>query len=255
MDDLTLSEISQYLSPDVAARVQLYDTLTSTNTVLQELAQNGAPSGTVIVADKQTAGRGRFSRSFHSPKGTGVYVSVLLDAPKKQDLSIITALAAVAVCDAIENAVGIRPQIKWVNDLILGGKKIVGILAEMSFSSGQPGKLILGVGINTKKAHFPDELKNIAGSLEDFTPESVSRAHLTAELINRLLELNKPVDIAEQIKKYRADCFTLGKDVDVSGGSFSGTGRAVGLTDDCGLIVECDDGVRRTLRFGEASVK
>ena len=154
----------------VGRRLLCLDTVDSTNTECKRQAMAGAEEGLVVIADEQTGGRGRLGRSFQSPKGCGLYLSALL-RPRLEPAQVtdFTAWVAVAVCDGIEAACGVRPQIKWTNDIILGGKKLVGILTELGLESESNALeyLVPGIGINAN--HRP----------EDFTPEIKSdRSHV-----------------------------------------------------------------------------
>ena len=143
-----------------------FDSIDSTNTCARELARQGAAHGTVLIADHQTGGRGRRGRSFHSPAGSGIYMSVILRPHcKPQELMHLTCSAAVAMCDAVEKAVGFRPGIKWTNDLVYGGKKIAGVLTELGFDQhGLVDFAVIGIGINCcqRESDFPEEIRGIA---------------------------------------------------------------------------------------------
>ena len=164
--------------------LQIHESLDSTNTHAKELARQGAAAGTVIIAQTQSAGRGRLGRSFHSPADTGLYFSLILRPDcKPEQLMHLTCAAAVAACDAVERSCGLRPGIKWINDLTLEGKKLGGILTELSFSTdGRVSSAVIGIGINVKKKSFPRELQPIACSLADFAPQPELSA-LAAELM------------------------------------------------------------------------
>ena len=157
------------------------------------LAAAGAPHGTVIFADHQTAGRGRLGRNFHSPANSGVYFSVILRPEcKPTELMHLTCATAVAVCNGIQSATGIQPGIKWTNDLVADNRKIAGILTELSISQcdGAIDYAIVGIGINCSEqlSDFPEELSGIAGSLAMATRSVVSRALVAAEVINAMKE-------------------------------------------------------------------
>ena len=152
--------------------MEVRETVNSTSSVLREMAAKGAPEGLVIVAEEQTAGKGRLGRSFYSPRGHGVYFSILLrPGVKAEDTTLITSAAAVAAARAIESVFGVHVGIKWVNDLMLNGKKVCGILTEATFGAGSSvaESAILGIGINisTPAAGFPGELAGVAAALTD----------------------------------------------------------------------------------------
>ncbi len=224
----------------------------STNTQLRKLALSGAKAGTVVLAESQTAGRGRMGRSFHSPAGCGLYFSLLLrpELPP-ESLGILPALAATAVRRGILHQTGLDTEIKWVNDLLAGGRKLCGILAEGVFLGGAMQHIIIGIGVNCSTAaeDFPAELRPIVTSISAETGQPVDRVALAASLLRELeqLPLASPAD---RLEEYRANCVTLGKQVTLPDGS---TGTAVGLTEDYGLIVNKGDG-QIVLRSGEATL-
>ena len=238
--------------------LQVHEALDSTNTHAKELARQGAAAGTVIIARAQSAGRGRLGRSFHSPADTGLYFSLILRPDcKPEQLMHLTCAAAVAACDAVERACGLRPGIKWINDLTLEGKKLGGILTELSFSTdGRVSSAVIGIGINVKKESFPRELQPIACSLADFAPQPELSA-LAAELMLSLEEMSRCLlsDRAGLMDRYRKDCITTGRQVRIIGADSIRTGLAEAIQDDGSLQVLFDDGQRKTVNSGEVSVR
>lgn len=205
----------------VGRTLHCFESVDSTNSYLKRIAAEGAPDGAVAVADEQTAGRGRRGRSFSSSPGRGVYLSALLRpqlAPEK--ILPLTALGAVAACDAVERTCGVRPQIKWTNDLVLNGKKLSGTLTELSLE-GESGALqyaVIGIGVNCNNTleDFPPELRDVATSLYLETGKRVQRAALAAALIEELDKLYAALqsgDTASYLTSYRRDCLTLGREV------------------------------------------
>ena len=167
-DVLTVQSVSRFLDTDMPVYLQVQTEVTSTNTLLKAQAEQGAPEGTVLIAESQTAGKGRLGRHFTSPPGTGIYFSLLLRPHCTAEKSLfITTTAAVAVCEAIEQVTGLNPQIKWVNDVYLNEKKVCGILTEASvdFENGGLNWAVLGIGINiaVPEEGFPEEIRSIAG--------------------------------------------------------------------------------------------
>ena len=231
----------------------------STNTRAKELAFQGASHGTVLIADCQTGGRGRRGRCFHSPAGSGIYMSVILrpQCPASQ-LMHLTCAAAVALCDAVENACGFRPGIKWTNDLVYGQRKLAGILTELGFDAqGNVDWAIVGMGINCTQAEheFPVEIRSTAGSLASVSGKPVDRTQVAAAMMDALYRM----DLTEKEKilaQYRADCVTLGKEVSVV--------RADGIVHHCtaldidqegALIVQHPGGRLETVSSGEVSIR
>lgn len=245
-----------------ADRLLVYEEISSTNTLLKTLGQQGAPCGTVIVADHQSAGRGRMGRSFLSPRGTGVYLSALI-RPQAAPSQImhLTCAAAVAMCDAVEAATGIRPGIKWTNDLVIGKQKLGGILTELSLDpqTQQVDYAVIGVGINcTQQPHdFDITIQNMATSLHIATGKAIDRNRLTAEIIRSTHRLNAELlsKKAQVIKQYELDCVTIGQQIQVVQGSHIRYGNAIGIDDDGGLIVSYTDGETRTVTSGEVSIR
>lgn len=141
-------------------------TCASTNDVAKQLAANGAEDGTVVVAAEQTGGRGTKGRSWHSPRGMGLYASVIL-RPRRSDIALIPALASVAAADAVRSAAGLRPRLKWPNDIVWRGRKLGGILSEAAFQGDKVSQVIVGIGLNVKHraADFPADLRPAATSL------------------------------------------------------------------------------------------
>ena len=249
------------LLPEHPWRDQLlwFDTIGSTNTHAKELAARGAAHGTVLMADRQTGGRGRMGRTFQSPGGCGVYMSVILRpqcAP--QELMHLTCATAVAACDAVEQAVGLRPGIKWTNDLVYGSKKLAGILTELVVLPEQCCAVV-GIGINCCQAagDFPEEIRNIAGSLAMVTGKPVSRAQVAAALIEALYRMDETLLTGKEamLDRYRRDCITLGKDISILRADEVRYGRAVSVDDDGALVVRFADGHTEAVSSGEVSVR
>ena len=253
-------EILSYLPSDHPWRelVQVHEVLSSTNTHAKELARQGVQSGTVVIARSQTAGRGRLGRSFHSPRDTGLYLSVILrpDCPMEQ-LMHLTCAAAVAACDAVEQTCGLRPGIKWINDLTLEGKKLGGILTELSFEhDGMVSYAVIGIGINCRLETVPEDLKGLACSLADFAA-GADIAKLAAALIVALEEMGHHLtsDRAAIMERYRQKCVTVGRQVRVISPAGTETGLAEQVNDDGSLTVLFENGQRKNVNSGEVSVR
>jgi BirA family biotin operon repressor/biotin-[acetyl-CoA-carboxylase] ligase len=245
-----------------ADRVLVYDSVDSTNNVLKALGEQGGEHGTVVIADEQTGGRGRQGKRFASPKGVGIYFSLLLRpqcAPTQ--VGHLTAMVAVAVCDAIETVCGLRPGIKWTNDLVLEGKKLAGILTEMNveWESGTLQYLVTGIGINCNHriSDFPPEVQPIATSLQEVLGHPVSRCQLAAELVRALYRVSQELVSGKDLwlQRYRQDCITLGRAVKVLRGTDNRQGIATGIDENGGLIVRYDSGETGVVYSGEVSVR
>ena len=241
---------------------QVLEEADSTNTVCKRLAADGAPDGTVVIADCQTAGRGRRGRSFVSPRGMGLYFSILWRPDcSPESLLPLTALAAVAVCRAVERTGGVSPDIKWPNDLVLNGRKLGGILTELSLEgeSGRVDYVIVGIGLNCRQSRsdFPPELADMAISLDMALSHSVKRAALAAALMEELDTLRREVlaDPAQWLTDYRARCLTVGGRVQIMQNGDRTEAEALAVDDRYGLVIRRDNGTEEVLRAGEVSVR
>lgn len=235
----------------------IYDTVESTNSSAREIFFSGEGGhGTLVAANCQTNGRGRLGREFYSPQDTGIYMSVILEPRETiSPVTMITSAAAVAVCDAIVELVPtLDPRIKWVNDILIGGKKVCGILAEGMIPPGcrRPVAIIVGIGINCQTSVFPSEIAGIAGSLG----AAVSRSALCARVCDRLLEICENIDDGTMIESYRARSAVLGKRVRCFGGGRETIyGKVVSICDDSALLIEGDDGKITKMSSGEISLR
>ena len=239
-----------------------FSSIDSTNSRAKEMAAQDAPHGTVLIADHQTGGRGRLGRSFHSPAGTGIYMSLILrPCCPPAALMHLTCAAAVAACDAVETACGIRPQIKWTNDLVWQQRKLAGILTELALSpDGNVSYAVIGIGINCSQEEqdFPPELRNIAGSLHSVTGRKIDRALVAAALLDALYRMSNVLltDRSSLMAQYRSDCITLGRQISLlkADGSVR-HGTALDIDENGGLLVAFDDGTQEIVTTGEVSVR
>jgi len=259
-DIVSAESISPYLKPSATHyQLEVRHSVGSTNTIAKEMAAKGAKEGTVIIALEQTHGRGRMGRSFYSPKGSGIYLSVIL-RPKLsiEDSLLITTCAAVAVARAIETVAAVEAQIKWVNDIYLAGKKVCGILTEASldFESGGLEYAVVGIGINIAAAGFPDEIKDIAGSIFSEKPKDKPvSSMLVAEILNNISEMASAITDKKYLDEYRKRSFLIGKDIYIIRGSQIIKARAVDIDDQARLVVEYEDHTKEALNSGEVSVR
>ena len=226
------------------------------------MAAEGAPHGTVLIAGSQTAGRGRLGRSFLSPKDMGIYLSVILRPQYRPgELMHLTCAAAVAMCDAVENAAGFRPGVKWTNDLVFERRKLAGILTELSIDSktGLVDYAIVGVGINCHQTEedFDPQIRSFAGSLDMYAKESVDRAKVAASMIQELSRMSTGLQCDKNaiLQQYRKDCVTLGKEVCVVGGNDTRHGYAMDVDDEGALVVRFEDGTTEAVNAGEVSIR
>lgn len=242
-----------------AAQVHILSAVDSTNRFAGELAKQGAPDGTVVLADEQTAGRGRRGRSFFSPKGVGLYLSVVLRIrAKPEQLLHLTPLAALAVCDAVNSVCGFLPGIKWINDLVFDNRKLGGILTELALGPDRNSQyVILGIGLNCGKTDFPPELRQTAISLFDAVGSEIDRTKLAEAMIASLMQMKNEifVNISEKMQRFAENCVTIGKEVRLVRGECVREAFAEGISHDGGLIVRFPDGNRETVSSGEVTVR
>ena len=265
-DTMTEPEIRRFLGETdrVGRTLVCLETVDSTNLYAKQLAVEGAADGTVVTADRQTAGRGRLGRDFQSPVGLGIYLTVLLrpDLPPEH-LSPLTAMAGVAVCRAVEGICGLSPGLKWPNDPVLNGKKLCGILTELSLEgeTGRVADVVLGIGVNVlhRPEDFTPEVREMATSLAQAVGGAVSRPALAAEIIREVDRLYDALTVGEMgpyLEEYRRRCVNLGRTVRLlTPGGDGETAEALDIDDDFGLVVRKMDGTVQTVRSGEVSVR
>ncbi|OUQ55454.1 biotin--[acetyl-CoA-carboxylase] ligase [Flavonifractor sp. An112] len=253
----------ELMNPDrrVGSRLVCLDTVDSTNNEVKRRAVDDVPDGLAVVSARQTGGRGRRGRSFVSPPG-GLYLSALLrpNCPLEQ-VSALTAWSAVAVCDAVEALCGVRPGIKWPNDVIWEGRKLSGILTELELE-GETAALryvVVGIGVNLTQteADFGPQVAPVAISMAQALGRAPRRAEMAAALLDALDRLDRdfPGQWDRWLERYRAGCITLGRQIKVVRGSEERIGRAVEVDDQFALVVEWADGTREALSSGEVSVR
>lgn len=250
-DILSSDEIKAYLD-DKSLEIYTYDTLDSTNNEAKRLLIDNSKSNFVITAENQTSGRGRFGRDFYSKKEMGLYFSLVL-SPDKDFNSIvgITSYAAVCVADAITELTKKSPQIKWVNDIFIDGKKVCGILTEAvsDFESGNVSNIVIGIGINIKACKLPEKLKSTVGFLNYNEPV---KNRLSAVIINKLLEFSTQKN--NYIDKYKQYSMILGKEISYikNGCEFHGTAADI---DSSGGLLVVNGNKSEILKSGEISIK
>ena len=239
-----------------SAELYFFEEIGSTNTEIKRYyAAKEIPNAPcVFVAKSQNAGRGRLGRSFKSPDA-GIYASILL--PGEMDGAILTAYVAVMAAEAIEEITGVTIDIKWVNDLYLSSRKLAGILCEgiINAESGKLEASVIGIGINVLKTVFPEEIADIAISLEDATGKAFSRAEIVARVAFKMISELPMRSTCELIEKYKSKSNLLGKKVKVTRGNESFFARAVDINEKAELIVETDTGDLIALNSGEVSAK
>ncbi len=265
-----LSEKTDILSPQGIAKyldgnhrgldVQVLQTVESTNGLVKEKADAGAAEGYILIANEQSTGKGRYGRYFFSPAQTGVYFSILLRPSQcaPQQAMGITTMAAVAMCQAIEAVSDEKPQIKWVNDIFVRGKKVCGILTEGSFGleSGVLEYAVLGIGINVYPPvdGFPEELEDIAGAVFERSHDDMKN-RLVAEFLNRFWDDYESKNWADYIDKYRRYSMVIGREITVLSRDQERKAFAYGIDDECRLQVRYEDGKTESLYSGEIRIR
>ena len=262
-DIISIQGIKPFLSKkslSYANKIKIYKSLESTNKTAKEMAVAGAEHGTVVISDCQTKGRGRYARNFFSPSGGGLYMSIVLrpEVLPFENPTTITAFAAVSVCEAIESVSKKVPQIKWVNDIFIDGKKVCGILTEAvtDFESGGLDWVVLGIGINvyTRTEEFPTELQAIATSIYPDKKLLGVRNKLSAEIINRILGLKVLPSETEVFEKYKKRLMILGKEITVIQNQTEYRATAIDVDSIGHLIVKNEKGEIITLYSGEIRI-
>ena len=257
-DRVSVPGIAKWLNTQAfGAHMELHERLDSTNNRAKALAATGAPHGYLLIAESQSGGRGRFGRPFFSPEHSGVYISYVLRPELPAERAVmITSLAAVAVARAIEALADVDVKIKWVNDLYINGRKVCGILCEasMDFESGQLEYAVLGIGVNVAAMTFPDELREIATSVENECGQPVSRSRLIAEISNQLETLYGELETGTFMAESRARSNVIGRDVLVQRGDERFEARALDIDDEGRLVIQTDAGIAR-VGSGEISLK
>ena len=258
---LNSANIRRQLTKDAAhVAVGVRESVSSTNTVLKEIAEQGGREGMVVIAEQQSMGKGRLGRSFYSPKGSGLYMSLLLrpQFSAAESLSITTA-AAVAVAGAADVVTGEHSAIKWVNDVYLRGRKICGILTEASvdFEGGGLHYAVLGIGVNLREPEggFSGELRKVAGALFRQEPPPGTRTKLAAEILNRFFAFYQALPERTFMKEYRERSLLTGLEVTFRQGNGEQEGTVLGVDDEARLIVRLPDGSEKIFGAGEVQIK
>jgi BirA family biotin operon repressor/biotin-[acetyl-CoA-carboxylase] ligase len=241
--------------------IRVFEETTSTNDVIEKLARDGVKEGVVVFAESQTKGRGRLGRKWMSPTHKGLWFSILL-RPKlsPQETTQLTVASATALRRAIKNVTGLSADIKWPNDLLIGGKKVVGILTEMSAEVDRVRHIILGIGVdvNQDATEFPPELRKIATSLKAETGKEICRAELATEILRELDADYARIlggKFSEVADEWEAGCATIGKNVSVQMGVRLIRGCAEALDDDGALLVRTEHGHLERIIGGDVTLE
>ena len=241
--------------------IRVFEQTTSTNDVIEKLARDGVKEGVVVFAESQTKGRGRLGRKWISPARKGLWFSILLRPDlRPQETTQLTVASATALRRAIQSETGLKPEIKWPNDILIGGKKVAGILTELSAELDKVRCVVLGIGIdvNLDAGELPAELKKTATSLKIETGETVSRAELASAILRELDEdysrvcAGKFQKIADEWEEH---CATIGRNVTVQIGDRKIRGRAESLGEDGALLLRTEHGHLERITGGDVTLE
>lgn len=260
-DLMTEAEIKSLMHTEwVAKEVLYFDTIDSTNTKAQELAEKGYSSGTLVVADKQESGKGRRGRSWVSPSGTGIFMTLMIKPDiNPNNASMLTLVAALAVAKAITSVTGEEALIKWPNDIVVNGKKVCGILTEMNAQFDYINHIVVGIGINVHNESFPEEISQMASSLMiEAGGKRFHRAQIIAETMSYFEQYYdtflKTQDLSALVREYDELLVNRNKSVRVLDPKEPFDGKAMGITPKGELIVETWES-RKLVSSGEVSVR
>ena len=236
-------------------KIHRFNSLSSTQDKAKEFAEKGL-SEIVVVADKQTKGRGRFGRKWHSGKN-GLWMSILLKPKNAGNLQYLTFVAAIAVADSIKKIAGLNAKIKWPNDVHCKGKKLCGILTEAIF--GKESYVILGIGLNLNQERFPEPIKKTASSLRKLTKKNFSRELFLDSICGIFFDLYKKYFNESRLdyilKLWKSHCDTLGREITAKSKTGTFRGKAVGLDNECRLILQLKNGTLIKIAEGDISVR
>lgn len=260
-DVMTADEMKSRLSTRWLGQACVYrECVDSTNNWARRLAEEGAEEGTLVVTEEQTGGKGRRGRSWTASRGANIMMTLLL-RPKirPEHASRLTLLMAMAVAEGIQKVTGLSAGIKWPNDVVVGGKKVCGILTELSAEVDYVNYVVIGAGINVNQEHFPEELSRIAGSLCQETGEHISRPELAAAVLLELERLYaiflKTEDLVELYESYNLHCVNIGHEIRVLEPGKEYTGTTDGINARGELVVRKADGTVTEVYAGEVSVR
>ncbi len=257
--DLSAPVIRRFLTAgNRAFDFTIRDTVTSTNSVARQLSEEGAKEFTVVLADRQTEGRGRRGRTFYSEGAHNIYMSLILRPTLPPDRAIwITAAAPVSAVRALKKVAGIDASIKWVNDIFVFGKKVAGILTEgaLDMESGTLSYAVMGIGINIGRTDFPPEIADVAGSLEALTKKPIARAAVIGAFLSEFYRIYTALPALDFMEEYRRRSLAIGRTVTVAdpGGAYPAT--VTDVTNDGTLVIKKENGETAVLVSGEISIK
>lgn len=262
-DSLHADDLIARLGPTdaIGRHIQVFQETTSTNDIIEKLARDGVREGAVVFAESQTKGRGRLGRRWMSPPGKGLWFSVLLrPALRPQQATQMTVATATALARAIQVGAGIRPDIKWPNDILIRGRKVAGILTELNAELDQVKYVVLGIGVdvNLSANEFPAELKTVATSLRAETGHVISRPGLAVTILRELDRDYTRIrngQFAQVADEWEAQCTTIGQNVSIRMGDRVIRGRAESLSSEGALLVRSEHGHLEPIIGGDVTLE
>lgn len=260
-DTIAEEEVASRLQTERMGRqIRYFSRIDSTNQYAKRIAEEGAPDGTLIIADEQTAGKGRSGRTWVTPPAEAIAFTLLLRPKLSPDrISMVTLVMGLAVTNAVNSLYGVSAGIKWPNDVVMKGRKLCGILTEMSAEVRQVNYIVIGVGINANLTSFPEEIREIATSLKLELGRDINRAELIARVMTEFerlyAEFEAQGDLGAVMQEYNELCLNAGSKVRVldPNGEYTGTSRGINSMGE--LLVETEDGKMQEVYAGEVSVR
>lgn len=248
--------LEQYLNQKL--NIKIFDELDSTNNYLKKLGLQCEKENQLVIAESQTAGRGRMGRSFYSPNGTGVYFSLLLHPEFSAEKSLfLTVMAAVSVAETVMKYNKNDVKIKWVNDIYIDGKKVCGILTEGAVNKDKKlDYAVVGIGINVvaPKSDFPDDIKYIATAIFPGKTEENIKEKIVADVVNKFFDMYNGID-TDFVKRYKEYSYLTGKEINIISGETTRPATVIDITDDCHLFVKNENGETEEISSGDVSVR
>ncbi|MDD8018540.1 MAG: biotin--[acetyl-CoA-carboxylase] ligase [Bacteroidota bacterium] len=256
---MTKEEILKDLKTDTFGQtIFCFDTIDSTNLYSKTLSKTKAPHGTLIIAEEQTAGRGRMQRNWVSLKGKNLLFSIILYPDFIIEKTALLPFAgSLAVCDAIETVTGLSSTCKWPNDVLVNKKKVCGMLLESTTENASIEKIILGIGVNVNQEEFPEDLKYKASSLKNESGIEINRITLLQKILEELelrYEQLAHFPSSQLMNDWKMKALLFGKKITVLEHEFSYTATAIDVADDGRLIIQTDDGTKRSILAGDVSL-
>lgn len=257
---ITREEVANILQTQLLGKnIQYYEEVDSTNNKAKEVARLGASEGTIILADKQTLGRGRLGRHWSSPAKVGIWMSIVLRPPLlPYQVSQLTLIAGVNMCEAIQEVTGLECKIKWPNDVVVNGKKVCGILTEMSAEMERINHIVVGIGVNVNHKSFPEELPH-ATSLAIEAKKDYSRRDIIKAFLEKFerdyIQYKENPTLISILPRYEASCITLNNRVRIIMNNEEFIAQAIKIGEQGDLIVRMDNGEEKMIVSGEVSVR